>query len=209
MTALAASSPLEGAASAPSTSGAPRGVIGPNAVLQLDTALLAMRGAEARWAVFAAAGCEALIDDPPRAMIDEAIPARLFAALFRLRPRDATEIAAEAGRLTGDYIAANRIPAFARALLPRLPRRFSARILLAAIRRHSWTFAGSGLCATGQAGERLFLRIEGNPMALPCGCWHRAVIERLFQRLVTPAARVRKAPVEGDAPRTDHFLISL
>ena len=45
---------------------------------------------------------------------------------------------------TGDYLLAHRIPKPVQALLKRLPAPLAARVLLAAITRHAWTFAGSG-----------------------------------------------------------------
>lgn len=166
------------------------GRVGPNAVIQLSHALEALNGANAADAVFAAAGCTKLRAQPPAAMIDEAVPAALFAALWSTLPETAAEAAAaEAGRRTADYIIAHRIPEFARRILGLAPRRLATRLLLHAIRRNAWTFAGSGQCAITTRPAAIF--IADNPIATPDCVWHQAVFERLFRRLVDARARVR------------------
>jgi hypothetical protein len=57
----------------------------------------------------------------------------------------AAEVARSAGRRTADYLLAHRIPKPVQALLKALPARLAARVLLSAIARHAWTFAGSGV----------------------------------------------------------------
>ena len=104
-------------------------------------------------------------------------------------PADAAAVARASGRATADYIVANRIPRTVRNVLAWLPRWMAARVLLASIRRHSWTFAGSGR-VTATTGRQLALTIAVNPIARP-GChWHVAVFERLFKVLISPDARV-------------------
>ena len=125
------------------------GLVGPNAVIQLAAALRAAPGAiEPAERVFASAGALRMLRVPPDAMIDEAIPARLFEALWReLPPEQAARIAHDAGRRTGAYVLANRIPAIARCVLcARCRPAWPAPLLLKAISRNAWTFAGSGIC---------------------------------------------------------------
>jgi divinyl protochlorophyllide a 8-vinyl-reductase len=172
------------------------GVVGPNAVLQLAAALREEGGDILAAEVFGAAGQAALLEAPPRAMVDEAVPA----ALFHLHPRRARAIAAAAGRRTADYVLANRIPAVVRRLLALLPPALSARLLLAAIRRNAWTFAGSGSCDVAVEGRALAL--EGGRIEMPDAIWHRAVIGRMAARLVDPATRVSKAVCPRSPDRT-------
>ncbi|MEM6971417.1 MAG: bacteriochlorophyll 4-vinyl reductase [Pseudomonadota bacterium] len=178
--------------------GPPTGRIGPNAVIQLGAAMRALEGETAARRLFARAGHLDLLDHPPAAMIDQRVPIALFATLWRDWPTEcARAVAAEAGRLTGDYIAANRIPALARIALRLMPAGAAADLLISAIRRHAWTFAGSGTCETGKlpgkglnTSTKRLISIRDNPLAMPDSVWHRAVIGRLFTRLVSPRARV-------------------
>ena len=167
-----------------------RATVGPNAVIQTAAALQAIAGAAARDAIFAAAGCRDLIDAPPQAMIDEAVPARLFAALRNHLPTtEADAVLYDAGRRTADYVIANRIPGFARALLKALPAPLAAPLLLSAIAKNAWTFAGSGTCRVAPGCPHR-IEIEANPLATP-GCpWHRGVFARMFEVLVDRGAHV-------------------
>jgi divinyl protochlorophyllide a 8-vinyl-reductase len=184
---------------------AQRGRIGPNAVLQLRTVLLEQEGRAAAERLFTAAGQAEALDDPPSDMVDQAVPAALFSALFRLYPRDrAIGIAEEAGRRVADYVIANRIPAPAVRLLSVLPPILAAPMLFQAIERNAWTFAGSGLC-TARAEKSPQIEIHGNPLKMPGSVWHRAVFERLFRRLVCAGTRVRAMP---GAYGSDRFVVS-
>ncbi len=166
--------------------------IGPNAVLQHLPVLDAMIGERLRGALLHRAG---IAEPPPDAgMLPEDEVARLHHAVRLFLPDRATEIQRAAGLATGDYILANRIPRFAQRVIRALPARLGARVLAAAIAKHSWTFAGSGVFRI--LGYRpLTFEIADNPLAvgdaLEPGCdWHVAVFERLFGQLVWPELRV-------------------
>ena len=165
--------------------------VGPNAITQVAAALRAEGGeAEAR-RVFAAAGLLPLLETPPAAMTRQSAAAALHIALREALPEaEADRIAAEAGRRTGDYLLANRIPRPAQWLLRLMPPRLAAPILLKAIAKNAWTFAGSGKVETRWDGRVATVRILDNPLATP-GCpWHRAVFERLFRALVSERTEV-------------------
>jgi divinyl protochlorophyllide a 8-vinyl-reductase len=122
---------------------------------------------------------------------------RLYCALARLIPQGlADEIMADAGARTGAYIVANRIPAPARILLRALPKPLAARLLVKAIAKHAWTFAGSGAFSFLPSRPSV-MEIADNPLAGPRragpSCvWHAAVFTRLFRSLVSPDATVRE-----------------
>lgn len=178
-----------------------RGRIGPNAVLQLRAVLLEEEGRTAAERLFAAAGQSEALDQPPSDMVDQAVPAALFAALFHLYPRArAVAIAEAAGRRVADYVIANRIPAPVVRLLSVLPPILAAPMLFQAIERNAWTFAGSGLC-TARAEQIPQIEIHGNPLKMPGAVWHRAVFERLFRRLVCAGTRVRAMPGANGSER--------
>lgn len=164
--------------------------IGPNAIIQLGETFAARNALPRAAEIYARAGCRPLLDHPPDAMTDESIVARLFLAVAQtMEPAEARDYFTEAGTRTGDYILANRIPALAQRILAWLPRGVALKILLKAIAKHSWTFAGSGAFAY-EAGAKPRVSIADNPIATPLGCaWHAAVFSRIFSKILhTPVA---------------------
>lgn len=180
-------------------------VIGPNAVTQLARALDEARPGAAE-ALFRGAGMGDLLAHPPAAMIDEAVPRALFAALFAKHDAaEAMAVAARAGRHTADYVLANRIPRLARLALPRLPAPLSTSLLLGAVARASWTFAGSGVCTVEKRPPAI--EIAANPLAMPSCAWHRAVFARLFEVLVAAPVEVRHTACCADRGSACRFEI--
>jgi divinyl protochlorophyllide a 8-vinyl-reductase len=158
--------------------------IGPNAIIQTGQALSAFYGPGTARLIFEAAGLGRYIDAPPTTMIDQREPMALFAAIqAMLPPAEADRVLAEAGHRTGHYILENRIPPIFRRLLPKLPTGLSSRLLVSAIARHAWTFAGSGGFegrVTGWKRPVVTLSIAANPLATPGCLWHGAVFQHLF-----------------------------
>lgn len=181
--------------------GAQPGRVGPNAILQSREALEALGGVELAVRVFEAAGLLPLYDLPPVEMVPQDKALALHRAIRAALPEDeALWVAREGGYRTGRYILANRIPKFARGMLQILPAPLAGRLLLKAIQKHAWTFAGTGRVHT-DAGPPMGILIEDNPLAQP-GCpWHCAVFETLFGRLVSQDVRVdHLACCAEDAP---------
>lgn len=167
-----------------------KGLIGPNAVLQLLPVLEQAGGAAFRDQVMAAAG----IFVPPSGMglMPQAPAARMHQALRALEPEMAPSLAWAAGERTAQYILAHRIPKAAQLVLRALPARFAGPVLSRAIAKNAWTFAGTGVFAvTGP----LQFQIADNPIvagessATPLCHWHCAVFETLFRTLVDPDLR--------------------
>ena len=179
----------------------PASRVGPNAVIQLAGALRDRLGQQAAEDLFRHAGLPHFLIEPPGNMVDEALAARLFECLFaRLPATTAAVIAAEAGTRTADYILANRIPTLAQRVLSALPPALAGPLLLAAIAKNAWTFAGSGRVrtdsirgkgASSTSGPLWVIEITDNPLAMPGCVWHSAVFRRLFETLVSPAIAVR------------------
>ena len=164
--------------------------VGPNAAIQLGHALQDHVGEDAARQVFGDAGLTAWLATPPAEMIDEAHAARLFRSLFaRLPENTARSIAAQAGTRTADYLLANRIPRPAQTVLKLLPAKAAASLLLRAITRSAWTFAGSG-AFSARRGSPIVIEIADNPIAMPGCVWHVGVFERLFRELVARHVRV-------------------
>ncbi|MBP0463348.1 bacteriochlorophyll 4-vinyl reductase [Roseomonas sp. PWR1] len=177
--------------------------IGPNAVTRLAEALEAVRGAGGARAVFGRAGLAHRLAAPPERMVEEAEVVALHAALRETLPAEEAEaIARDAGRRTADYLLAHRIPRPMRLVLPHLPARAAAWILLKAIGRHAWTFAGSGRFAV-LPGQPVRFSIAGSPLArgaaathAACG-YYAATFEGLFRALVHPATRIEEVACEA------------
>ena len=168
--------------------------IGPNAILQHLPVLDAALGPAGRAALLARAGVAP--PAPGSGMIPQAEVIALHRAVWAELPDLAPAIQAAAGRATGDYILAHRIPGLAQRLIRALPARLGARLLAAAIARHAWTFAGSGRFRILRHCP-LTVEIADNPLALgppgaPSCHWHAAVFARLFGALVWPGAVLRE-----------------
>lgn len=177
--------------------------IGPNAITQVAAALDARVGSQRSAGVFEAAGLSRYRAAPPAAMVPESEVTALHRALRESLAADEREaVCREAGELTGAYLLAHRIPRPVQALLKVLPAAVASRILLAAIARHAWTFAGSGRFTVAR-GDRLLLSIEGCALCRgaaaerpDCG-YYAATFERLFRTLVSPGSRVREVACEA------------
>lgn len=171
------------------------GMIGPNALTQLLPLLERVGGAELKSGLLAEAGIFELPD--MSGLIDEVPVARLHQAMRAEIPDLAPSLAWEAGVRTADYILANRIPRVARAVLAALPPALAGPLLIRAIEKNAWTFAGSGRFEVAGRRPPVFL-IHDNPVvrgefaAEPICQWHCGVFERLFRALVGDRLRARE-----------------
>ncbi|TVQ88600.1 MAG: bacteriochlorophyll 4-vinyl reductase [Chromatiaceae bacterium] len=170
--------------------------IGPNAIIRVAEALQASDGPAAE--VFAAAGLSHYLTQPPAAMVLETEVIALQQALRATLDRAAASaVNLDAGRRTGDYLLAVRIPKAAQRVLRLLPPRPAARLLLKAVGQHAWTFAGSGRFDC-EAGQPLRVTIadcptcRGASAGFPVCDFYCGAFERLFQTLVSPRARVQE-----------------
>ncbi len=179
------------------------GRIGPNAIIRVGEALQHQLGGAVAAELFASAGLSPYLAAPPKQMVDEGEALRLHALLrSRLGDRVAAEVSREAGVVTAEYLLAHRIPKPVQALLRALPAALACRVLLAAIRRHAWTFAGSGRFEA-VAGRPTLLTIRDNPLCrgqaseVPVCDYYAATFEHLFRRLVHRDARVTELSCEA------------
>jgi divinyl protochlorophyllide a 8-vinyl-reductase len=170
--------------------------IGPNAIIRMAEALRSDAGSAETERLFGAAGLAHYLAEPPQEMVDE----REVIALHRLvrsalGHERAARISREAGRLTGDYLLANRIPGPAQIVLRLLPRALATRALLTAIGRNAWTFVGSG-AFRAETRPVARITIANCPICrdahagAPLCDYYAGTFERLFRALVNPQARV-------------------
>lgn len=172
------------------------GRIGPNAIIQVLDAARALETETRVRQLFGAAGIEPYIDEPPAGMVDEQEVAALHRALYsKLGSERASTIAWLAGWRTGSYILAHRIPRPAQQILRALPAPLASRVLLAAITRHSWTFAGSARVVIEPGSPASIKLFDGalsrSATEASTGCiYYAAVFERLFTALIDARIKV-------------------
>lgn len=179
------------------------GRIGPNAIIRVAEVLPAFVGTAATRQLFDRAGLLAYLAHPPEDMVDETEVMRLHGALREsLGGAAATEVAFAAGSRTADYLLAHRIPKPVQTMLKALPAPLAARVLIGAITRHAWTFAGSGRF-TARAGRPVIFEIRDNPLCrgvhadAPVCHFYAATFERLFRVLVHRDARAVEVACEA------------
>ena len=164
--------------------------------------------------LFRAADLEPYLLSPPQAMVDEGEVVRLHKAVRdALDAGSARAIFREAGLRTADYLLKNRIPGFAQTLLHALPAALASRALTTAIRRHAWTFCGSGRFAV-QPGNPTWLIVsdcvicrETEADTAICD-YYAACFERLFRRLVSPLASVCETECQASGATACCFRVS-
>lgn len=174
-------------------------MIGPNAVLKAVEVMEERMGHAETAAILADAQIARL---PSGAhMIPEVEALRLHRWLALHDPMGAVVIAEEAGARTADYIIAHRIPRAAGWLLRHLPARLAAPLLMAAIRKHAWTFIGAGAFMPHGAWRFTIDRSKAGDSLPPSESlflWYGAVFTRLYGQLVSPECRC--AMIEPDVP---------
>jgi divinyl protochlorophyllide a 8-vinyl-reductase len=187
--------------------------VGPNAVIRIAEALERDRGQDAVAQVFQAAGLGRYLDQLPEQMVDEGEVTRLQTSLrTHLGIGEARRVSFDAGLRTGDYLLAHRIPRPVQRLLSILPARLASRLLIAAIRRNAWTFAGSG-AFDGQPGNPTRLLVTDGPICgdarsdQPLCDFYAGSFERLFSRLVHPRARVSEIACQANGAESCVFEV--
>jgi divinyl protochlorophyllide a 8-vinyl-reductase len=184
-----------------------RQLVGPNAILQTDQALAELHGQQLADAVFRRAG---IASDRRRLseMVDAGIVRSLNQAIRESLPGpEAISVMRRAGEHTGRYILANRIPRKAMLLLEALPRVISPHLLVMAIRRHSWTFAGTSQVTVEHGWRRATISIFDNPIAFgPC-TWHAAVFRTLLEPLAGKTLVVAEDDCCAHGKKSCRFII--
>lgn len=168
--------------------------VGPNAIIQTGRALDRLHGMAVRDAVFGDAGLGWMGRREPGGMVRaEAVVALNAAVLRRLAVHDAERVMWQAGAETARYILDHRIPRMAQRLIGLLPGRLGLALLLRAIARHGWTFAGAAHVGAGSN----WICINNNPLCLGrsgyAGCtWHKAVFTTLIEVIIGREALVHE-----------------
>lgn len=187
-------------------------LIGPNAIVQTREALRHQVGEDGLEKIFRDAGLSRYLRHPPEDMVEESEVQRLFITLeSELYADVAARVAHESGVRTADYLLAFRIPMPAQWLLQHLPATVATPLLLQAIRKHAWTFAGSGTFRTGRMDidDTFYAEIVNNPFPMPHCPWHQAVFEELFSHLTENGVNVTHPQCCRAGADTCRFVIEL
>ncbi len=183
--------------------GSAAGLVGPNAVTRMAAALIALDSKAGAMVVFQDAGIERYLETPPTEPVAELDVTRLMqATLDRLGLQRARTVGWIAGHLTAEYLLEHRIPKLAQQLMHIMPARLASHLLCVLMRRHAWTFAGSGQ-VTFAAGESTRIVIKGCPIcsgmatAGPVCTYYAASFEKLFNTLVHTHAKVIETECQG------------
>lgn len=190
------------------------GKIGPNAILQVFSALQDLGGDGQRDSIAKRAGLARYLVHAPSSMIDEGEVVRLHQAVRLALPKtDANHVLREAGTRTAHYILAHRIPKLAQSILKALPVDLASRALLYAIAKHAWTFAGSGAFAF-KAYYPATITLTDCPACTrvyapgePC-LYYSATMQGLFRALVHPNASIVEQMVPDSDGRVRSFRLN-
>lgn len=166
------------------------GLIGPNSIIQTVAALEEIYGPLRGRAIRRSGKPLGWLDRLPDSMVNE----RQFHALVetivgQVGAEEAGRVLHRSGQLTAGYLLSHRIPRPMQALLRVLPRRLGLKILLSAIRRHAWTFAGSGSFDYA-LGDRSLITLSSpvlgsDPAVAGAVChYYRSCIAELLKTLV-------------------------
>ena len=180
--------------------GGATGLIGPNAILQLQKPLAELVGVGALDRLLV----QSRVAKPTgQDMIPEEDVRDVHLALARSFPKHAAAVRSMSGTATGAYIRRHRIPKSAALLLRWLPALLGERILTRAIVCHAWTFCGSGSVSSRRVGEAIEISIRNNPLVetrsdglLQCD-WHEAVFRDLYASLLRRDYRVEETECCG------------
>ncbi len=188
--------------------------IGPNAIIQMARAITESQGSPTTKQIYADAKLLGYLTEVPDKLVDETEVMRFHQAARQVlgNPRY-KENAKVAGRLTGDYLLANRIPAIVQRLLKILPNWLALRILNKAISKNAWTFVGSGSFSISYTASNLVLTIEDSPLArdleLPeTACdFYAATFEHLYQQLINPDLTLREECCAASGAENCQFIL--
>ncbi|NNJ10861.1 bacteriochlorophyll 4-vinyl reductase [Chloroflexales bacterium ZM16-3] len=176
--------------------------IGPNSIIQTITSLRETCSPDELRALLAGEA-EGYLSHLPHEMIPEGEFHDLVRLLVaRMGIERAGEVLYRSGELTADYVRANRIPAPIRTLLGLFPAQISLRLLLPAISKHAWTFAGSGkfsfslsLTPSVSIGKPEGQDTSGIAAAL-C-CYYCGAFTQMLRRLVSRRIELRETSCQA------------
>ncbi|NEX11129.1 MAG: bacteriochlorophyll 4-vinyl reductase [Prosthecochloris sp.] len=168
--------------------------IGPNSIIQTVAALESKYGKAEAEAILTRAGHKHLIGNLPSEMTEESKFHALVQALDKeLGEKVMTHILNDSGQRTAAYLLRVRIPGFFQKLLKPLPPGLAFRLLIFAISKNAWTFAGSGdfSYTTGKTPE---ITVKVTYPTIPVvGNFYLGTFTRLLRELVSPNTKIESS----------------
>ncbi len=166
--------------------------IGPNSIIQTVAALEAMFGGKEAEAILTRAGQGHWIGNLPSEMTDESKFHALARALLKeIGEQKTATILEDSGRRTAAYLLRVRIPGFFQKILKPLPPGPAFRLLLFAISKNAWTFAGSGEFRY-TSGKQPVISVKVTCPSQPVvGNFYLGTFEALLEALVNPKTTIK------------------
>ncbi|MCB0153430.1 MAG: bacteriochlorophyll 4-vinyl reductase [Anaerolineae bacterium] len=182
--------------------------IGPNALIQTVCALRETISEQDIVAILRQAKQEYLLNETVTGMVDEGAFAELVAALVaQLGLAQARQVLWRSGELTAGYLLQHRIPQPFQWLLRPLPNRLALKLLLWAISKHAWTFAGSGSFQYEVSQQaRLTVTSPIRPAEAVCG-FYGGTFAHLIRVLIDTQAQVETKVSASDGWARCIYLI--
>lgn len=188
------------------------GRIGPNVIIQTAYALRDRLGDDVAARLLLQSTTHGLAD-LPQEMVEESKANALVRAVHdAYGTAFARSLMRESGRRTGDYLLAHRIPKPAQWLLPLLPNEMALRVLLGAIGKHTWTFAGSAYVHI-TPGDPAVITLQHCPLcagqraADPICDFYAGTFARLAQALLGPKGWAEEVACEARGDSACRFLM--
>ncbi|HED31549.1 MAG TPA: bacteriochlorophyll 4-vinyl reductase [Prosthecochloris aestuarii] len=172
--------------------------IGPNSIIQTVASLESRYGKAETEAILTRSGHKHLIGNLPSEMVEEDKFHKLVTALVReLGDNVMTHILNDSGQRTAAYLLKVRIPGFFQKLLKPLPSGLAFRLLLFAISKNAWTFAGSGDFSY-TTGKTPTITVKVTYPSIPVvGNFYLGTFTKLLRELVNPGTRI-EAEIKPD-----------
>jgi divinyl protochlorophyllide a 8-vinyl-reductase len=189
------------------------GKIGPNSLIQTVQSLKDFYGEEKARRILQEGGQGHLLTYQPHEMIDEGQFITLARMLYRdLGLTEALTVLRRSGNLTGEYVLKNRLPRPVQFIIKLLPQKLALKMMLTAIGKNSWTFAGSGTY-TFTTGSKPQIFIQNTILRhaveadRPACSYYRGAFETLLKTLVSKRLEVEE--VECGAAGADRCVFNL
>ena len=188
------------------------GRIGPNVIIQTAQSLRDRIGDAVTERLLRGSTPYGLADLPQEMVHESTANALVRAVHDAYGLAFARDVMRESGRRTGECLLAHRIPKPAQWLLPLMPPAAALRVLLAAIGRHTWTFAGSARVHI-TAGDPAVITIARCPLCAgqlarePMCDFYAGTFGRLAEALLGPGGWAEEVACEARGDSACRFLM--
>jgi divinyl protochlorophyllide a 8-vinyl-reductase len=172
--------------------------IGPNSIIQTAESLREHCGIEVKTKVLQDAGLDQYNTELPSDMTTETHFHWFVKSLLSDQGKEmAAEILQDSGERTAVYLLKNRIPGFFQTIVKPLPNKLGLKMLLFAISKNAWTFAGSGEFSYN-IGEASYIKvIVTHPSEPVVSNFYFGTFKRLLGELISANIRLELETLEA------------